>query len=258
MTSTPALRIGTAGGNIPGEAKSAFSQMPSQLESYARVFGGVEINSSFYRSHRISTYERWAAAVPDDFRFAVKMPKTITHQRKLVDAELLADQFVAEVAGLGTKLGPLLIQLPPSLAFNPSTAEPFFRHLRSRVVGPIACEPRHGSWFNADVDEILNAFQIGRVVADPSPTPQAKHPGGWRGLQYLRLHGSPRIYYSDYSDAQIDDALAPLSVAAEDGSECWCIFDNTASGAATLNALTAIARCDTVQENSACWTGSSQ
>ena len=251
MTSTSALRIGTAGWSIPGEAKSAFPLMPSQLESYARVFGGVEINSSFYRSHRVSTYERWAGAVPDDFRFAVKLPKTITHQRKLVDAELLADQFVTEVAGLGTKLGPLLIQLPPSLAFDQSTAEPFFRHLRSRVVGPIACEPRHGSWFNADADGILTAFHIGRVAADPPLTPQAKRPGGWRGLQYLRLHGSPRIYYSDYSDEQIEDALAPLAVSAEDGSECWCIFDNTASGAATFNALTAIAHRNTVQENSA-------
>ena len=77
-------------------------------------FDGVEINSSFYRPHRLSTYQRWADDVPDHFRFAVKMPKTITHEGRLRDVAEPLQRFLGEIAGLGDKLGPVLIQLPPA------------------------------------------------------------------------------------------------------------------------------------------------
>lgn len=236
---TLAIRIGTAGWSIPKEAAAAFPPEGTYLERYARVFGAVEINSSFHRPHRISTYQRWAAAVPETFSFAVKVPKTITHVSKLRDVEHLLDQFLAEVAGLGSKLGPLLVQLPPSLAFATESSEKFLRDLRARVAGSIACEPRHASWFAPEVDALLNELRIGRVAADPAPVPDASRPGGWQGLTYCRLHGSPLIYYSAYSDKAVQAVVAELALRAGDGSECWCIFDNTAGGAATLNALTA-------------------
>lgn len=231
--------VGTAGWGIPKEAKPEFPTMPSQLESYASVFDGVEINSSFYRPHRVSTYQRWAAVVPDRFRFAVKVPKTVTHERKLVAVEPLIDSFLAEVAGLEGKLGPLLVQLPPSFVFKADTIEGFFRLMRDRVAGPIACEPRHATWFTPVADALLVGQRIGRVAADPALVPLASQPGGWEGLTYCRLHGSPRIYYSDYSGDRIQAAVTMLAERAAQGSECWCIFDNTAAGAATLNALTA-------------------
>jgi uncharacterized protein YecE (DUF72 family) len=236
---TLAVRIGTAGWNIPREVAGAFPADGTHLERYGRVFDAAEINSSFHRPHRTSTYQRWAAAVPEVFRFAVKIPKVITHMSRLHDVDLLLDRFLAEVAGLGDKLGPLLVQLPPSLAFVTETAEKFFRDLRARVDTPVACEPRHASWFAPEVDALLNEFRIGRVAADPAPVSDASRPGGWPGLTYFRLHGSPRVYYSAYSDETVEALVAQLAVGSGTGSECWCIFDNTAAGAATGNALRA-------------------
>ena len=167
--------------------------MGSHLERYGAILNAVEINSSFYRPHRRATYERWATLVPDDFRFAVKVPKTITHERRLKDASDLLDRFVSEVSGLGHKLGPLLVQLPPSLSFQAGIADQFLRELRGRTEGSIVCEPRHASWFTPGVETLLNKLRIARVAADPPPASGADEPGGWRGLTYYRLHGSPRI-----------------------------------------------------------------
>ena len=97
--------------------------MGSHLERYGAILNAVEINSSFYRPHRTATYERWAASVPEDFRFAVKVPKAITHERRLKDVGDLLDRFLSEVSGLGPKLGPLLVQLPPSLSFQAGIAD---------------------------------------------------------------------------------------------------------------------------------------
>ncbi len=239
MNTTPIICIGTAGWSIPQEARDAFPAEESHLERYAGVFNAVEINSSFHRPHRVATYERWAGAVPEGFRFAVKVPKTITHESRLREVEHLLDGFLAEVAGLGNKLGPLLVQLPPSLAFATESPEKFLRDLRGRVDGPVACEPSHASWFAPEVEALLTELRIGKVAADPAPVPEASRPGGWRGLTYRRLHGSPRIYYSAYSDEAVQAVVAELSVRAGNGRECWYIFDNTAGEAATHNALTA-------------------
>src|SRR5215207_10102592 len=123
------IRIGTAAWSIPKEHAVLFPAAGSHLERYGAIFNAVEINSSFYRPHRTATYERWAASVPEDFRFAVKVPKSVTHERRLKDAGDLLDQFVSEVGGLGPKLGPLLIQLPPSLAFQEGVADAFLAGL---------------------------------------------------------------------------------------------------------------------------------
>ncbi len=239
MTNPHPPTIGTAGWSIPAPCRTAFADIGTHLQNYSSVFHGVEINSSFHRSHRHSTYQKWADAVPPTFRFAVKLPKQITHVRKLTDTDDLLDTFLAECAGLGGRLGPLLVQLPPGLPFDPVTATPFLRHLRDRVSGAVAVEPRNPTWFTANVDDLFTTQQIARVAADPAPVPQAGVPAGWPGLTYLRLHGSPRIYHSSYSPQFIDAALKTLSQSVAQGSDCWCVFDNTASGAATANALTA-------------------
>ncbi|MEI9888899.1 MAG: DUF72 domain-containing protein [Rhizomicrobium sp.] len=102
-----------------------------------------------------ATYARWAASVPADFRFAVKMPKAITHERRLADADDLLARFLGEAGELGGRLGALLVQLPPSLAFNEGIAGAFFAALRARFDGAVVCEPRHASWFTAKVDAFL-------------------------------------------------------------------------------------------------------
>ncbi len=235
------IHIGTAGWNVPGTQAASFPREGSHLERYARVFGGVEINSSFYRPHRLTTYQRWAAAVPAGFRFAVKIPKAITHDARLTGATHLLDQFLSQVAGLGEKLGPLLVQLPPSLSFKPGVSDAFLEDLRSRVGGPIACEPRHATWFTPDVDLCLEQLRVARVAADPEPVPGSGRAGGWRGLSYHRLHGSPTIYVSPYNDNAVRAVTTQLAAEATQGRQSWCIFDNTAAGAAVPNALTAVA-----------------
>jgi uncharacterized protein YecE (DUF72 family) len=227
------LRIGTAGWTIPRLSVSSFPTEGSHLERYARALNCVEVNSTFYRPPQTKTLLRWAASVPAGFRLSLKAPKAITHEAKLnCEPELLQD-FFASATLLGEKLGPILIQLPPSLAFDTRLAETFFTMLRDLHPGPIACEPRHASWFTPAVATILSDFQIARVAADPARVPEAAHPGGWPGLVYYRLHGSPRAYYSSYSVEFLHTLARSLT-----GPNTWVVFDNTALGAAAQNALT--------------------
>jgi uncharacterized protein YecE (DUF72 family) len=232
------VRIGTAAWSIPKEHAAPFPTMGSHLERYGAIFNAVEINSSFYRPHRTATYQRWAASVPENFHFAVKIPKAMTHERRLKDSDDLLDQFLSEAGGLGPKLGPLLVQLPPSLSFQDGFADRFLSELRSRVSGSIVCEPRHTSWFAPEVETLLDQLRIARVAADPAPVAGADEPGGWRGLSYYRLHGSPKIYHSAYSAGYLAAIAEVLARNAATGVETWCIFDNTAAFAATGDALT--------------------
>jgi uncharacterized protein YecE (DUF72 family) len=229
------IRIGTAGWTIPRRHAQHFPLEGSGLQRYAARFNAAEINSTFYRSHKPQTYARWADSVSEDFRFAVKMPKAITHERRLVDAEGALDMFVGEIAALGSKLGPLLIQLPPSFAFDAGIARAFMRQVRKRIVGPIACEPRHATWFDTDADEVLSQYRIARVAANPARVPEAAFPAGAGSLAYFRLHGSPRMYYSDYDAAFLEGLERKLSETKAE--QTWCVFDNTVSGAAAGNAL---------------------
>jgi uncharacterized protein YecE (DUF72 family) len=235
------LRIGTAGWGLPRVWRAEFPPEGSYLERYAAHFSAVEINSSFYRQHRRGVYERWAAAVPPEFRFAVKVPRAITHDQALVAADVLLEVFLEEVAGLGARLGPLLVQLPPSLAYEEEHADEFFETLRRLHAGPVACEPRHESWFDARAESTLRRHRVARVAADPARVPVAAEPGGDPGLVYHRLHGSPRIYWSAYEPERIAALAQALRAAAAPDVDRWCIFDNTTLGAATGNAL-ALAR----------------
>jgi uncharacterized protein YecE (DUF72 family) len=220
------LRIGTAGWAIRREHQACFPGDGPHLSRYAARLNAVEINSSFYRPHRPQTYARWAKETPDGFAFSVKMPRAITHDAKLKDTRDALTRFLDECGALGGKLGCILIQLPPKLAFARSD---FFAELRELYRGHAALEPRHASWFTSEADALLASHRIARVAADPPIGPFA--PGGWRGFEYWRLHGSPKIYYSDYAD----DFLAVLAERA--GPDAWIVFDNTALGCAALNAL---------------------
>jgi len=231
------LRIGTAGWTVPSLYAGVMPHGGSHLERYARCLNAVEINSSFYRPQR-KTYERWARSTPAGFSFSVKMPKAITHEARLADCDAMLDRFVAEVSGLGDKLGVLLVQLPPSFSFDKQVADRFFRALRTRIDTPVVLEPRHRSWFKSEVAAWLADFGIARVAADPAPVAEADKPGGWSGLAYYRWHGSPRIYFSDYDAAALASLKKKLDESCRRNVPTWCIFDNTALGAALGNALT--------------------
>jgi uncharacterized protein YecE (DUF72 family) len=229
-----------------------FDAGDSMLATYASRFDCVEINSSFYRPHLCKSYERWAASVPADFRFSVKLPKLVTHEMRLEGVGKPLDAFASQVAGLGAKLGGILVQLPPSLVLDLRVATRFFTMLRRRFPeASLACEARHASWFGPAGDALWQRHVVSRVGADPPPVEGADRPGGSGSWRYWRMHGSPRMYYSAYGEA----ALAALAAAVRDaatlgavkpmnagrvtpaGRECWVVFDNTAHGHATSDAL---------------------
>ena len=238
----PALHVGTAGWSVPAQYADDFPAGGTHLERYARRLNAAEINSSFYRPHRHATYERWAASVGADFRFAVKLPKTITHQQRLVDYDALLARFLEEAGGLGGKLGVLLVQLPPSLRFDAGIVDAFFRDLRKRTKADIACEPRHATWFDGKADALLKKRRVARVAADPAPAQGAGEPGGWEGLVYWRMHGSPRMYYSDYDATALAALARRVASRRAKGARAWCIFDNTAAFFALGNALSFASR----------------
>ncbi len=231
-------RIGTAGWSIASRYRNELPEGGSHLERYARRLDAVEVNSSFYKPHQFKTWQRWAESTPASFRFAVKLPKAITHEQGLEDFDAPLDRFLAEVTGLGKKFGVLLVQLPPKLDFAPEIAGRFFDDLRARTDVAVACEPRHAGWFTPEADAWLAARRIARVAADPARIDGAGEPGGWRGLAYYRWHGAPRVYYSDYDDAALTALGARLAAHRASGTPAWCFLDNTASGAALGNALT--------------------
>jgi uncharacterized protein YecE (DUF72 family) len=231
-----AIFIGTAGWAIRTEHHSLYDPGPSHLARYATRFSAVEINSSFYRPHRQATYERWAMSVPPAFRFAVKLPRRISHEKKLLDCGAELETFAAEISGLGEKLGVVLVQLPPKLSFDADTARRFFARMRENIAAPIACEPRHASWFTPEADALLFGQRIARATADPALVDKAAHPSGAPGLAYWRLHGSPRMYYSEYGPERLGPIAAELRRAAKT-ADAWCIFDNTARGAAVQDAM---------------------
>lgn len=230
------ISIGTAGWSIPRQVASEFPEEGTSLARYAAQFPVAEINSSFHRPHRPSTWQRWHDSVPADFRFSVKLPKPITHEMKLVDAGGAVRAFVEQSSPLGSKLAIYLVQLPPRLPFEEPTAAQFFSELSAVTQAMLACEPRHPSWFTPEADAMLQRFEIARVAADPAICDAAAIPGGWRGLEYWRLHGSPTKYRSSYQD-RIGLYASRLKQGAVAGHEVWCIFDNTASSAAAGDAL---------------------
>jgi uncharacterized protein YecE (DUF72 family) len=235
MRMTADVRIGTAGWSIPRAAAFRFEPAGTHLERYSRLLRCAEINSSFHRPHATATYAKWRDSTPPDFRFAVKVPRTITHELKLQDARDPFITFLAQTDGLAEKRGPILVQLPPSLSFDASAVTRFLDVVRTAYKGPMVCEPRHATWFSPAVASLLDRYGISRVAADPPPVPEATAPGGSPRVAYFRLHGSPRTYWSRYDENDIT-ALAATVRGLPTAEEVWCVFDNTASGAAIENA----------------------
>ncbi|MCK8778780.1 DUF72 domain-containing protein [Rhizobium sp. NTR19] len=222
--------VATAAWSIPKTVADKFPAEGNGLSRYACVFNGVEINTTFYRRHKPATFARWAESVPEAFRFAVKMPKEISHVRRLEEIAEPFGTFLEDIVPLGPKLGPLLCQLPPSLSFDEDRVTRSLEMMRAHHDGQIVIEARHKSWASQEALSLLEHHKIGRVLADPALVwPRASFTGD---VPYLRLHGAPKIYYSSYSDEEIRDYAALL------GKNSWCVFDNTASGAAIENALT--------------------
>lgn len=202
-----------------------------ELQFASHQFPAIELNGSFYALQRPSSYARWAADTPDGFVFTVKAPRFITHVLRLRDARAAVANFMASgLFALGPKLGPVLWQLPPTLAFDADLLDAFLSHLphdtdaaaalaaerEPRMHGKElltpprpsqrlrhALEVRHASFGHPECIDLLRRHRVALVVADTA--------GRWPELgdvtadfMYLRLHGAQEMYASGYSDAQID------------------------------------------------------
>ncbi len=231
------LHIGTAGWSVPALSREQFPETGTHLQRYASVLKAAEINSSFHRSHKLETYQRWAESVPDDFRFSVKVPKTITHAARLIDCSVLLNRFLREVSGLGSKLKCILVQLPPSLEFDNQAANDFFLELTSATLCDVVVEPRHKTWFASSATQMLRTLGVSRVAADPAVVQAASEPGGSSKTVYFRLHGSPTKYLSPYTASYLDGLAFRLRKYSAERAPVWCVFDNTIKGEAAANAL---------------------
>lgn len=232
------IYIGTAGWALPPQVRSRFVGEGSNLEKYSRFLNAVEINSSFYRDHKPETYRKWAEMVPSDFRFAVKLNKYFTHERRLAETGDKLKDTLEGVMQLEGKFGTLLVQLPGSLEFTRQVADHFFRELRHVYDGEVVLEPRNKSWVSREAADLLTGYSINKVLADPEPCrmPKELRPQV-EFVSYFRLHGTPNMYRSSYSPEVLDRIAQQISKTYASGSTVWCMFDNTTLGCATENAL---------------------
>ena len=262
------VRIGISGwtyGPWRGEFYPKGLRQRDELSYVADRMNSVEINGSFYSLQRRSSFEAWAAAVPEDFVFAVKGGRFITHMKKLNDIAIPLANFLATgVLALDRKLGPLLWQLPPNLGFDADRMDAFFTEL-PRTAGAAAriaadhdhrvpedraltsaahpqhrlrhaVEVRHESFRNKEFYALLRAHEIALVTAD--------NPGQWpiieestTDFRYVRLHGHDQLYASGYSDRELDEWAGKINSWTQAGQDVYIYCDNDMKVRAPYDAM---------------------
>ncbi|HET6567886.1 MAG TPA: DUF72 domain-containing protein [Rhodothermales bacterium] len=202
------------------------------LSFYAEHFRTVEINNSFYKLPSLETMEAWRDTVPEDFVFAVKANRFITHMKKLRDPEQPLRNLYDRIKGLGEKRGPILFQLPPRWHFNPERLAHFLSCLAPDY--RYAFEFRDPSWYDPRALELLErhgaAFCIYDLAGHESPI-QVTAP-----FVYLRLHGPGETYQGLYTEEALQKWAHSIRGWTEQGLDVYCYFDNDQAGYAALNA----------------------
>lgn len=224
------LHIGTSAWNIPRADWKSFPEQGSALKRYSQILNAVEINSSFYKDHMARTYEKWKDTTPDDFRFSIKLNQRFTHQCDLKISSIDLIKNLEANSYLDEKWRVLLLQFPASQKFYKDRMEKMLETIRRTFFGIIAIEARNMSWASEDSISLMNQYKVSKVIADPE-----KCPGFEFGKEkYYRFHGSPEIHRSSYSEEYLSNLYKEINTFP---GEVWCIFDNTAFGHATANAL---------------------
>lgn len=227
------IRIGTSGWTYQHWQRVFYPvKWPKSrwLEYYSEHFDTVELNASFYRLPNRTTFESWKARTPDNFLWSVKGSKFITHTRRLKNPAEPLDRLYGATAGLGEKRGVILFQLPPSLAFDEKVFRDFCGSLDPEVCH--ALEIRHSSWINEQVFDILNEFNIALCMADTAgryPSCEAMT----ADFAYIRLHGSQKLYASEYSEEELRTWAEKVDAWNRDA---FIYFDNDFEGHAVNNA----------------------
>ncbi len=268
--------VGVSGWRYPrwrGDFYPKGLRQRDELTFAAERMTSVEINGSFYSLQRPSSYAAWAEATPEDFVFAVKGGRFITHLKQLHDVETpLANFFASGVLALGRKLGPVLWQLPARMPLSPDRLDRFFallprthdeaaalaaRHdgklAEDRVLATLtpgvppgqpirhALEPRHPSFETAEARAILAGHGVCMVVADSAGT-WPTMPDATSDFRYVRLHGETELYASGYTDDSLDRWAAQVRRWLRQGHDTYVYFDNDAKGHAPHDAVRLIDR----------------
>jgi uncharacterized protein YecE (DUF72 family) len=205
------------------------------LERYTECFSTVEVNAAFYRLPKLSTFEGWRQRTPPGFVMAVKASRYLTHILRLRDPEEPVKRLMAAAEGLGDRLGPVLLQLPPTMRAEPdllaACLDTFPRHVR------IAVEPRHPTWWTPEVQEVLTARNAALCWADRRGEPVTPL---WRTADwgYVRFHEGAAEPWPDYSQETLRTWLKRIADAWPSDADVFTFFNNDPNGAAVRNALT--------------------
>ena len=197
----------------------------SRLSFYASLFNTIEINSSFYKIPRANTLNRWAAEVPDDFRFTFKLWKGITHQKGLTFNPDDAERFMEIIGNVCARKGCLLVQFPPGLAVN---ALGQLERLLACLEGqwPMAVEFRNKSWYIEETYEMLNHFGAGLVMQDIQASATPLIPIS-EDFVYLRFHGPEGKYRGSYPDDLLHEYAMYINEWASENKTKYAYFNNT-------------------------------
>ena len=202
------------------------------FEYYCQHFNTIEINNSFYRFPELSNLQSWHNRSPDGFLFAVKATRTITHLKPFTETENLIEDFYSVVQeGFANKLGPILFQLPPHLAYSEETLERIVSQLNPSFLNVI--EFRHRSWWREDVYARLQQKKIVFSGISYPDLPNDVISNG--STVYYRFHGLPKLYFSDYDPAFLRQVVL-LIKEDEHVKQAFLYFNNTAAAAALGNA----------------------
>jgi uncharacterized protein YecE (DUF72 family) len=212
------------------------------LEHYATRYLTVENNNSFYRLPPRETFESWRARTPDDFVMAVKASRYLTHVRRLRDPAEPAARLLGAAAGLGPKLGPVLLQLPPTLQADPGTLDACLSAFAAAAAGlgvrglRLAVEPRHDTWWTRETRQVLEAHDAALCLAD-----RRGHPATplWRTAAwgYLRFHEGTARPWPRYGPQALRAWVARLAAAWPDAADVYVYFNNDPGGAAVVNSV---------------------
>lgn len=208
---------------------------PRRIRYYSRQFNATEVNASFYHTLRDTVYKKWHSEVNRDFRFAVKMHRYITQVRRLTPDDQMQDslnRFFQNVSFLNVNLGPVLIQLPPSLKADKQKLDGFLKMLPEGY--RFAMEFRDDSWFGDEVKEILQKHNCARVISQSSKWPVIT--GASADFLYARFHGPGKLFESYYSNEALESWAKQLLLDARNAKEAFVFFNNTAEDYAINNA----------------------
>lgn len=206
------------------------------LSFYAESFSCTEINSSFYRLPRKQTVQNWVDKVPKHFYFCPKLNRYITHLKKLRDAEEPMERFFDAFAPMLKKMGPVLIQLPPSLSFDKDVAVTFFDLLKKKYsIADFVLEPRHKSWLEEESISLLKKYKVGFVISQSGVGfPYAEYITS-KNI-YVRFHGPGKLYASSYSKDELAYFASLFKKWLKEKYHLWIFFNNCYNGVATENA----------------------